>query len=366
MTKVYGFVAEFNPFHNGHKLFIDKIKQEYHPDVLIAVMSGNFVQRGDFAILDKWSRAKIAVENGVDLVIELPFAYAVEPAQYFAQGAIKLLHLLGVNELVFGTEQKLDFDDLAQKIMQADVEFQQDYRLSSADNLTQHYQALGIDISKLPNQLLGLNYVTQIAEQNYRMNVNTIQRLESDFSATEIRRRRAQNISFTDLVPEATYNAFETQRIVTWDDYFPYLKFQILSHSVGELQTNYQMVEGLEFKLKKEIEQSHNFTELVEHVKSKRYTMARIRRLMVYTLLNVKESDINNVYDNPYLRILGFDDVGKKYLNSLKKSDVDLITKVGKKEQKKLNLEIQVDDIRQLITEQEQNFGRIPYMKGVN
>ena len=92
MTKVYGFVAEFNPFHKGHQLFIEKIKQQYHPDVLIAVMSGNFVQRGDFAILDKWNRAQLAIENGVDLVVELPFAFALEPAQFFAQGALKLLN----------------------------------------------------------------------------------------------------------------------------------------------------------------------------------------------------------------------------------------------------------------------------------
>ena len=94
MTNIYGFVAEFNPFHNGHKLFIEQIKETYHPDVLIAVMSGNFVQRGDFSILSKWQRAKIAVDYGVDLVVELPFAYAVQPAQLFAQGAINLLHEL--------------------------------------------------------------------------------------------------------------------------------------------------------------------------------------------------------------------------------------------------------------------------------
>ncbi|CAJ1185531.1 hypothetical protein FD33_GL001720 [Companilactobacillus paralimentarius DSM 13238 = JCM 10415] len=366
MTKVYGFVAEFNPFHNGHKLFIDKIKQTYHPDVLIAVMSGNFVQRGDFAILDKWSRAQIAIDNGVDLVVELPFAYAVESAQYFARGSMKLLQLLEVNELVFGTEQKLDFDNLAQKIIHSRTDFQQDYRLSSAENLTQYYQTLGIDIAKLPNQLLGLNYVTQLIEQDYPIHVNTIQRVASEFSATEIRKRKSQGLSFADLVPTATVNNFDKQKIVTWDDYFPYLKFQILSHSVTELHSNYQMVEGLEYKLKKEIKWSHNFTELVERVKSKRYTMARIRRLMMYTLLNVKKSEINNVYNNPYLRILGFDERGKNYLNGLKKGNVDLITRVGKKEQKHLNLEVRADEVRQLITEEEQNFGKIPYMKGVN
>ena len=133
-----------------------------------------------------------------------------------------------------------------------------------------------------------------------------------------------------------------------------------------ELQQIYQMVEGLENKLKKEIVSSNNFEQFIEQVKSKRYTMARLRRLMLYTLLNVKESEINNVYKNPYLRILGFNSTGQRYLNSLKKNELPLITRVGKNEKQTLDLEIRADRIRQLVTDQEQNFGKIPYMKGVN
>lgn len=364
--KVYGFVAEFNPFHNGHKLFIDSIKQKYHPDVLVAVMSGNFVQRGDFAILDKWQRARLAVESGVDLVVELPFAYAVEPAQLFAKGSINLLQLLGVDTLVFGTENQLDFNEISQKILQADGRFKQDYQQSSAVNLTNYYQSLGIDIAKLPNQLLGLNYVQQIKQAGYSMKVETIQRERSAFSATNIRHHLAKKQSVDDLVPTEAASLLQSETLVNWDNYFPYLQYQVLNSSISELQSVYQMVEGLEYKLVKELPDSKNFEQFVEHVKSKRYTMARLRRLMIYTLLNVKESEINNVYENPYLRILGFDRIGQKYLNSLKKSDVNLITKVGKKENELLELEIRADKIRQLITGQEENFGKIPYMKGVH
>ena len=366
MTKIYGFVAEFNPFHNGHKLFIDQIKEKYHPDVLIAVMSGNFVQRGDFAILDKWSRAKTAIENGVDLVIELPFAYAVEPAQYFAKGAVEILRLLNVDTIVFGTENQIDFKNVADRMISADQVFQQDYQLNSADNLTNYYQSIGIDISKSPNQLLGLNYVSQIIQQNSQIKVATIKRDVSEFSATNIRRKYSQQESIAELVPKLTDDSFTEQPIVTWDDYFPFLKYQITNQSTTELQQIYQMVEGLENKFKKEISHSNNFDEFIEQVKSKRYTMARLRRLMIYTLLNVRESEINNVYKNPYLRVLGFNNVGQRYLNVLKKSEVELITRVGKKEKNILDLEIRADRIRQLVTSQEQNFGVIPYMKGVN
>lgn len=363
MTNIYGFVAEFNPFHNGHKLFIEQIKETYHPDVLIAVMSGNFVQRGDFSILSKWQRAKIAVDYGVDLVVELPFAYAVQPAQLFAQGAINLLHELGVNNLVFGTENQIDFVKVAQEMNSAEETFQQDYQLSSAENLTKYYQSQGIDVQKLPNQLLGLNYVKQIVEHDYPMAVSTIKRQKSDFSATKIRKLLGQNLPITGLVPEDTKKILKAP--VTWDDYFPYLKYQIINQTPEELHQVYQMVEGLEFKLKKEILVSNTYDELLEHVRSKRYTLARIRRLLMYTLINVKETEINNVYKNPYLRVLGFNQIGQKYLNTLKK-ETNLITRVGKKESTNLELEIRADRIRQLVTQEEEDFGVIPYMEGVN
>lgn len=366
MTKIFGFVAEFNPFHNGHKIFIDTIKQKYHPDVLIAVMSGNFVQRGDFSVLDKWDRAKLAVEYGVDLVVELPTAYAVQPAELFAKGALQLLNLLQVNTLVFGTETTIDFQELAVKMHQTNGDFEQDYHKSSAQNLTDYYQSLGIDVSKQPNQLLGLNYVSQIIEQDFPIKIQTITRKKSDFSATRIRKRLTQAASIENLAPVLTQELLSQGKLVTWDDYFPYLKYQLLNSSLPELKETYQMVEGLKYKLQKEVIKSDNFVQFVEQVKSKRYTMARLRRLMIYTLLNVKESEIYNAYKNPYLRILGFNSVGQNYLKSLKKMDLDLITRVGKKETKTLDLEIRADRIRQLVTGQEENFGKIPYMKGVN
>ncbi|MQS76496.1 nucleotidyltransferase [Companilactobacillus halodurans] len=366
MTKIYGFVAEFNPFHNGHKLFIDAIKQKYHPDVLIAVMSGNFVQRGDFAILDKWKRARLAIENGVDLVVELPLASAVQPAGLFAEGSIRVLNSLDIDTLVFGTEEKLDFDEIAQQISSIKADFKPNYQNSSAQNLTDFYRSKGLEISKLPNQLLGLNYVLQIKQNHFLIDTKTILRNQSDFSATKVRNCYINGEPIAGLVPKLTQTLMSEQKIATWEDFFPYLKYQILNSSIDELQQIYQMVEGLEYKLKKEIVDSDNFQQFIDRVKSKRYTLARLRRLMMYTLLNVKESEINNVNKNPYLRILGFNSSGQKYLNELKKNDLNLITRVGKKEQAALDLEIRADRIYQMITKEKQDFGRIPYMKGVN
>lgn len=367
MVKIYGFVAEFNPFHNGHKLFIDEIKKKYHPDVLIAVVSGNFVQRGDFAIVDKWSRTDAAIKSGVDLVVELPFAYSVEPANLFAKGSIRLLHDLGINNLVFGTETDLDFANVAAKLLRTDTEFDQNYQDSYARNLNQVYSNAGLDVLNHPNQLLGLNYVQEILANDYEIDVNTVLRRSGGTSATEIRNKINDSQNINKLIPNIMQNHLKASKNVFWDDYFELLKYRIQSSSVTELHDIYQMVEGLEYKFIKEIDKSNNFNDFLDAVKSKRYTRARLRRLSMYTLMNVKSSDINSVFENPYLRILGFDTIGKQYLNALKKSiDIPLITRVGKKESDLLSLELKVDKIRSLVDDREQDFGRIPIMEGEN
>ncbi|WP_125760998.1 nucleotidyltransferase [Companilactobacillus hulinensis] len=367
MAGVYGFVAEFNPFHNGHKIFIDTIKNKYHPDVLIAVVSGNYVQRGDFAIVDKWSRTRMAIANGVDLVVELPFAYAVQPANLFAKGSIKLLNELGIDNLIFGTETDMDFVNLAKQMLKTNTEFEQDYSMSYADNLNFVYSSTGLDVLQHPNQLLGLSYAQEVIKNNYSMSIDTILRSNNEYSATKVRNYINDSANINKLVPDITMHELSAVKKVNWNDYFDLLKYRILSSSPDELHQIYQMVEGLEYKFIKEISNSDNFSDFLMNIKSKRYTLARLKRLCLYTLLNVKQVDIDEVFDSPYLRILGFDDVGQKYLNELKQScETSLITRVGKKESKLLSLEVKVDRIRALADGQEQDFGKIPIMEGEN
>ncbi|WP_125590370.1 nucleotidyltransferase family protein [Companilactobacillus jidongensis] len=367
MVKIYGFVAEFNPFHNGHKLFIDEIKKKYHPDVLIAIVSGNFVQRGDFAIVDKWSRTDAAIKGGVDLVVELPFAYSVEPANLFAKGSIRLLKEIGINNLVFGTETNLDFTTTAEKLLHVNTGFDQRYQDSYAKNLNQVYVDAGVDVLNHPNQLLGLNYVQEILTNDYKIDVNTILRKSGGVSATKIRHNISDGKSINNFITNIMQSHLNRSQNTFWDDYFELFKYRIQSSSVTELHDIYQMVEGLEYKFIKEINKSNNFSGFLDAVKSKRYTRARLRRLSMYTLMNVKTSEVNSVFDNPYLRVLGFDTLGKQYLNTLKKdAKVPIITRVGKKESDFLSLELKVDRIRKLVDDREQDFGRIPIMEGEN
>lgn len=367
--RVFGIVAEFNPFHNGHQQFIKQIHTKYHPDVLIAVMSGNFVQRGDFAILDKHTRARIAVDQGVDLVIELPFAKAVQPANIFAEKAVELLHSAGVTDIVFGTEEALDFQKASLILNKTSEDFKQDFHANYARNLNQSLMTHGIDTTNKPNQLLGINYVDAIMQHNWDITEHYFIRPKDDFSATKIRNSLKDNIeiSIDKLVPNSVAQLLNSQQLVTWEKFYPYLSYNILSKSVDELQLIYQMVEGLENKIKKEIIKTRSFESLTQRIKSKRYTLARIRRLLMYVLINVENNEMKTAMSNDYLQILAFDQKGQKYLSSIKKQlEIPLITRVGKSQGQDLPLAVKSDSIYQMINKREQNFGVIPYIKEEN
>ncbi|AKP66753.1 nucleotidyltransferase family protein [Companilactobacillus ginsenosidimutans] len=369
MTKVFGFVAEFNPFHNGHKIFIDEIRKKYHPDVLIAIMSGNYVQRGDFAVLDKWKRSAIAVDMGVDLVVELPFYGAVQPANIFAETSIELLHHLGVTDLVFGTEERIDMNMLSHQLIADKIEFKQNFNQSYADNLNQELESQGISLREKPNKLLGVQYITSIISRSYMIDVHQIIRNPSRFSATYIRKNigSENGLSIDKLVPEKTLLSLMNTPILTWNDFYFFLRYKILTNSTNDLQLVYQMVEGLEYKIKKEMPTSKTFDEFLMSVKSKRYTLARLRRLAMYTLMNVNDKEITDSQADLYIHVLAFNITGQRYLNKYKKNiEIPLITKVGKTESDLMKIELKADAVRKLVNGQEQNFGVIPYIKGDN
>ncbi|WP_099974984.1 nucleotidyltransferase family protein [Lactobacillus terrae] len=362
--KIYGFVAEFNPFHNGHKKFIDEVKRKYDPDVLIAIVSGNYVQRGDFSIIDKWQKAELAVEMGVDLVVELPFAYAVQPADLFAKGSISLLKYLKINHLVFGTENELDFVEQAKRILELDGEFEANYSETYGSNLDNYLSSNGINSLNQPNQLLGVNYVMEILKNNFNIEIKTIHRNDNKYSATKIRNNLITGKDSTELIPILSSKQLNDP-LSSWDKYFLYLKSRIVTNTAEENKQVYQVSEGLDNKFVKEIQNSNSWSEFLENVKSKRYTYARIRRLAIYMLLNVYPEEIENVYNNPYIHILGMNETGKNYLNSIREDvEIPVVPRIGKKEQTIMSLDIKVDRIIELINDRPQIYGKIPYMKG--
>ncbi|CAI2591052.1 tRNA(Met) cytidine acetate ligase [Apilactobacillus kunkeei] len=369
--KAVGIIAEYNPFHNGHKYQIEQARRATNADAVIVIMSGNWVQRGQPAILDKWTRAQMALENGADMVIELPVQCAVQPADIFARHAVNVLANLKCEWLSFGSEHPdINFNKLA-NIDLKEIIIDQDYTKSYAelirDALTNE---TGEDVSA-PNDVLALNYAIANLKNNHQMKLVPIKRnganhhdrdLNNDgsiASASSIRAAIIDNSQeLVQYLPDSTdIEAFKNH--VDWEDFWPLLKYKIETSSIDELNHIYQMTEGLEYRLKKYIYEAHSFDEFLRLVKSKRYTYARLQRLFVYTLLNWRKSDD---LSQEYVRVLGFNKSGRAYLNDIKKQiEIPVITKINKElSGTELNFDVVSGRIYENINHIPQDAGKIP------
>lgn len=392
--KSCGVIVEYNPFHNGHRYHLEQARQKSQADVVIAIMSGNFLQRGEPAILDKWTRAEQALVNGADLIIELPVCYAIQSADYFAKGGIKLLHSLGVTDLCFGTDSasELDYEAFAkfnsdnEEIISKTFSLLTDKGMSYPQQMTEVYRQLypewPLDFNS-PNHILGMSYAKENQKYPKQMTLHPLKRVVSNYhdkeiisqqfaSATAIREAALNDklIEAKEVMPNITYRDLEQVPLIDWNRAWPYLKYQLLTKTPEDLAAIYQMVEGIEYRLIECVKKATSFANFVNQVKSKRFTWARIQRLCVYVFLNITEKEMMAAWDAPYLRILGFNDKGRKFLNDRRKTaTLPLITKVCRDNEKQLELDIKAGKLYQLLTNEskDQDFARRPiYLKMTN
>ena len=351
--KSIGIIAEYNPFHNGHLYHLNQIKEKYKDYTIILVMTGNFTERGDVAIIDKWKRKDIALNYGIDLVIELPFPFSTQSADFFAYGAITLLEKLQVEKVIFGSESNniKDLELIAKTELENDL----------FNNLVSLYSKMGYnyptalskaleDLTSIkidtPNDLLGISYIKTILKHNYNIKYETIKRInnyhEKDsiddiVSATTIRNNIKNNINIKNQVPELTYNNLNNLHFI--DDYYNLLKYKIITEK--DLSIYQTVDEGIDKLLKKEIVNSSNYEELINKVKSKRYTYNKITRMLLHILCNFTKEKASNFREITYIRILGFNSKGKAYLNKIKKDiDIPIISKITRDKDPMLEYEL--------------------------
>lgn len=342
MANILGIVAEYNPFHNGHAYQLRQAKAQSQADVTVVVMSGNWVQRGEPALIDKWQRAKLALLGGVDLVIELPFQFAVQPAHLFAQGAVQLLSALGCTTLAFGAEHPdLDFETLvAHQPTHANSHFKQ-FDETYPTLFNDYLQAqTGMNL-RASNDILGFSYVAANRQLARPLEILPIQRQGSAHQETQVDpeatvasgaaiRGAVQTgdwSSVSRMVPTETLTALRNNQQVTWGKYWPYLRYQLLSRSLADLHDIYQMSEGIEYRLKQAALTSASFSDFLRAAKTKRFTYARLQRLCVYILLQINRVELPTGVR--YARVLGFNSQGQQYLSQVKKrSKLPLISRV--------------------------------------
>lgn len=354
-----GLVVEYNPLHNGHVYHINAAKEKSNADVMIAVMSGSFLQRGEPAIIDKFHRAETALKVGIDIVLELPYAYSVQNSDLFAFGAIKTLEAIGVHSVCFGSEsgnidqfitsyhiltkKETDYKQILKQQLEKGLSFPQASKIA--------FQQVGLtdelDLCK-PNNILGFSYVKTILQNNLQIKPLTIKRIEANYhddqiegqisSATSIRKALLKEKDFTNSIintfPEVTKDALhnyrkETKRWHDWELYFPLLSYRVSTMTTEQLANIHDVQEGLENRLKATEKEAKSFEHWMNLLKTKRYTWTRLQRIFTHILTNTTKEEIKRIHQQgiPYIKMLGFTNKGQAFLNTRKKDfNVPLIT----------------------------------------
>lgn len=320
--EVIGVIAEYNPFHNGHLYQLKKIKEMYNDSVIVLILNGYFLERGIVSLETKEEKTRLALKYGADLVVELPFIFGSNSADIFAESSLELLNELKISKLIFGSESndkdllyksaiaqlKDGFDGCVKKYMDEGINYP-----------TALNKATGVDIIE-PNDLLGVSYIKAILKNNYKIEVETIKRTndfhdtssnEEIISASNIREKINNNIDIKKFIPEGHIVD------INYDLMFKLLKYKIITDD--NLDSYLSVDEGLDNRLRKVINKVNNIDELINKVKTKRYTYNRLMRMLIHILVGVKRSDKDIILHNEYVRILGLSHDGQKHINRIKK-----------------------------------------------
>lgn len=352
MLKI-GIVAEYNPFHNGHLYQIEEIKRRMEKDTLIvAVVSGDFVQRGDFSYFDKWQKTEVALNHGVDMVVELPLYYSVQNAEIFSKMSTKILDYLEMDFQVFGAEEK-DIEVLARII---ELQEREDYKknlmeLMKKGNSYSTSQKLalseyGYGDTVKSNNILALEYMRTMKKENLNIKPYIIQREISDYNEMEIEKARKSIVSATfirkvlmekdgnpknvrDFIPEKTYELLQKNyglekkenEGLKWknlrESMFKFLKYKLLMETKKEIIKIYDMNDEIYARIYRGVSKSNTYEVFLKEVKSRNFSIKRIERIVLNILLNITKEAVD--FELAYIRVLGFNQRGQEYLRQLKK-----------------------------------------------
>lgn len=365
MNKVLGIIAEYNPFHNGHLYHINESKKAVNADYVVAIISGNFVQRGDTSLIDKWSKAEMAIQNGVDLVIELPLLYSISSAENFAEGGIKMLNSFNIVDYISFGSELCDVNTLNEF---ADVLFHEPKEFISVLN---HELSKGFsypkarenallmylnDIRKYanilssPNNILAIEYLKALKKYNSSIVPVSINRNKVDYNSTEIvdgfaSATAIRKIAMTNDVwslrqamPKSSFDIMYDclragKTVSSLAKFEKEIIYNLRRMSISEIANLPDVSEGLEYSIKNAANSCNTIDELINIVKSKRYTTTRLRRILVYCLLGITKKDMQDSRKvTPYVRVLGFNDKGKELLSGISHANpkLDIVTSVKK------------------------------------
>lgn len=365
MSRVIGVVAEYNPFHNGHYYHLQATKEITGAEYCVAVISGNFTQRGDTSIVNKWAKAYMAICGGADLVIELPTVYSISSAENFASGAVKILdNLKVVDAISFGAEA----NDLATLNNIANVLYEEP---KAYTNILSYELKKGIsypaarenalmmylnDIKRYantlssPNNILAIEYLKALKIQKSKLEPIMIRRkkvyyndnkIVDDFASATAIRKLLQGGEYANLrkvIPRSSYTIIgqESRKggmVLSLAKYEKEIIYALRKMTVEEIADLPDVSEGLQFTIKNAANEANNLKDLISNIKSKRYTQTRIQRILLYALLGIDKKLMENSRKVvPYVRVLGFTQKGKSLLSEISRRNpkLNIITSLKK------------------------------------
>ncbi|MBI5972154.1 nucleotidyltransferase [Staphylococcus caledonicus] len=378
--KSVGLITEYNPFHNGHLYHAQQAKLKSNAHVSIALMSGNFVMRGEPAIYNKFLRTRMAL-SGVDLVVELPLMASLSSSDYFAELAVKVAQYLDIDVIAFGSEiaNISRLENVANNIINLEhsPHFQKLIKEGKSYATILHELIEDKEILQSPNNILSVAYLKAMALYAPNIQGLTIERLATQHqdesinhhslaSGSAIRKALTNNENqWKAVVPQNIQNLYESPHL-SKDQIFNFIKFEILNHSEDELSNIYTMTEGLENRLKASIQNAHSFEEYMSLIKTKRFTYTHLQRVLMQTLLHISKDDLST--DIEGVRILGMNNTGQQYLKYLKTQfpERQFITNVNKKNAELFKNEIKATNIYNLLSNQTANDFNTPVIRSSN
>ena len=350
MSRVLGIIAEYNPFHNGHLYHIARTKQETNAQYIVAVISGNFVQRGNTSIVNKWVKARMALLNGVDLVIELPTVYSISSAENFAEGAIKIFNSLGVVDTIsFGMEASdiSTLNNIANVLYSEPKEYitMLGHELKKGNSFPKAREnALMVylnDIKRYANVLSGSNNIlaieylkamkktkstiTPIGIKREKVLYNDKYIVDEFASATAIRKMLMTNQlnDISKVMPRNSYLKLGEELknghyVIDLSRFEKEIIYTLRKMSVTDVAKLPDVSEGLETSIKNAADSCNTLEELINIVKTKRFTQTRIQRILLYALLGIDKKKMETSRKiTPYVRVLGFNNKGKELISEM-------------------------------------------------
>ncbi len=365
MTNVLGIVAEYNPFHNGHLYHLQKSKELTNSEFTICIIGGNFSQRGDTSIVDKWTKTEMALNNGIDLVIELPTIYNISSAENFADGAIKILDSLKIVDFVsFGSEvgNINTLDNIAKVLVDEPKEYitMLNHELNTGNSFPKaREKALMLYLNDIrrytnvlsePNNILGIEYLKALRKQNSLIRGVTITREKAGHNDTKYKNNFASATAIRDYIYNKKFNEISHtmpanvssmlrmkidrgEIITSLKAYEREIVYTLRKMSIAEISELPDVSEGLENTIKTAANTYNNLEDIISLIKSKRYTYTRICRILLYALLNITKKDMKlSMKEQPYIRVLGFNKNGEFLLSEIANQNpkLPIITSVKK------------------------------------